>query len=116
MLKGRLSRLKFSGTVKFGLVLALCVVLVVPCFSVFIKTAKAQAPSYDLDVPLSSGAHIYVTYDNSTTEGYTGWSSVQKTAVSNYISLYFPIMANQFWMINKDCYFSIRAITEWQDN
>ena len=109
MLKRDWGGLNYNGSVMFGLVLALCLLLVVPCFSIIMKTTNAETPSYDLDVPLSSGAHIYVTYDNTTTEGYIGWSSNQKAAVSNYISTYFPIMANQFWMIYKDCYFSIRA-------
>lgn len=57
--------------------------------------AVAEAKPYDLDVTLSSGAHIHVNYES-------GWSLDDQRLTSGNLTMYLPTIADEFWMIRHD--------------
>jgi hypothetical protein len=70
-------------------------VLVIASALVFMRIPAGEGSPHDLDVPLPSGAHIYVDYDS----GYTG---DERRATSGNLTTYLPLMAEEFWMISHD--------------
>jgi hypothetical protein len=69
--------------------------LVIVSGLVSMRIPVGKTSPHDLDVPLSSGAHIYVDYDS-------GYSADEKRVTNGNLTLYLPLMANEFWMIHHD--------------
>lgn len=61
----------------------------------FVRIPAGEASQHDLDVPLPTGAHIYVDYDSA----YTG---DERRVTSGNLTIYLPLMAEEFWMISHD--------------
>ena len=71
---------------------------------VFIEPAMlAASASYDLDILLQSGSHVYVKYVTAV----ANWTAGDKLAVSNALATYIPVMWTNFWAINNSAYVEI---------
>ena len=72
-----------------------------------IRLVKLTAVTYDLDIPLPSGAHVYVSFDSN-------WTTEDKLAVSSNLTTYVPIMWTDFWAINNSAFVTmIRGTGNW---
>jgi hypothetical protein len=61
----------------------------------FVRIPAGEASPHDLDVSLSSGAHIYIDYDSS-------YNADVRRVTNGNLTIYLPLMANEFWMIYHD--------------
>jgi len=75
--------------------------LVLTSASMLTQIQVGEASPHDLDVQLSSGAHIYVDYDS-------GYSLEDRSAISGSLTTYLPRMADEFWMIYHDAFVTMR--------
>ena len=75
--------------------------LVLTSASMLTQIQVGEASPHDLDVQLSSGAHIYVDYDS-------GYSLEDRSAISGSLTTYLPRMADEFWMIYRDAFVTMR--------
>jgi len=69
-----------------------------------VRIPVGEASPHELDVTLPTGAHIYVDYDS-------GYSADEKRVTNGNLTLYLPLMANEFWMIYHDAIVTMKRGT-----